>query len=247
VSSNGACWSDSTRAKRYDQDSNRDFYRTALLQLLDGAPAFTGRGLDLGCGTGFSTEVLVSRFPEVKWQGVDCSRTMLEVGRHKPGLQGVDFFEARAEALPFADGSFDVVVANFSWHWFGQDAGREIRRVLRPQAWLLVSIPLRRLSLAHGNRALARALLAARQNFMRLPSQGYRFEEVPNLLPGEIQVLRHELFVQQERFADGQELLDVLDSRGALAAIFGEEPPADIETSAPVDFEWPYAVMHAQV
>jgi SAM-dependent methyltransferase len=245
--SKATCWSGSIRAQRYDQEGNRAFYRTALTRLLEGTPEFTGQGLDLGCGTGFSTEVLASRFPKVMWQGVDCSRTMLEMARRKPALQQIGLYEAQAEALPFTDQSFDVVVANFSWHWFGDEAGKEIRRVLRPRGWLLVSVPLRRLSLAPGNRALARALLSGRQSFVRQPSQGYRFEEVPHLLPGTIQVARHELLVEQERFTDGREMLDVLDSRGALAAIFGEQPPSDLQTPAPVDFEWPFAVMHAQV
>jgi ubiquinone/menaquinone biosynthesis C-methylase UbiE len=246
-SSEAVCWSGGERARRYDREVNRRFYRTALARLLVRVPNLHGRGLDLGCGTGFSTELLVADHPGVVWQGVDCSAAMLEIARRKPGLGKIDFAEARAEALPFADASFDVVVASFSWHWFGEGAGPEVRRVLRPQGWLLASVPVRHHSPARGNRILARELLAMRHQFVPRTSQGFRIADVPNLLPPPVRVARHELHVESERFADGREMLDVLDSRGALAAIFGAEPPTAIAAPAPVDFEWPFAVLHAQI
>ena len=247
VTSDAICWPGGVRAERYNVEVNRAFYRATLAWLLENAPELAGPGLDLGCGTGFSTERLLEKAPEVMWTGVDCSREMVELARRNPGLRKVDFREARAEALPFADAGFQVVVANFSWHWFGKEAGREVRRVLRPGGWLLASVPLRRVSRAPGNRALARALLASRRNFVRRASQGLRFEEVPDILPGRVRVARHELVVVSERFTDGRELLDVLESRGALAAVFGDQPPTNIATPAPVDFDWPFAVLHAQV
>jgi SAM-dependent methyltransferase len=149
--------------------------------------------------------------------------------------------------LPFANGSFDVVVANFSWHWFGKPAGNEVRRVLRPGGWFLACLPLRRFSSVAGNRALARAVLSGRDHFARRASQGLRMKDVPAALPGKLRVSRHELVVTSERFANGRELLDVLRSRGALAAIFGDQPPAVIEVPSPVEFEWPFALLHAQI
>jgi SAM-dependent methyltransferase len=237
-------WSGGARAARYDVEVNRAFYRGTLARLLEGAPTLAGRGLDLGCGTGFSTEGLLKEVPDVMWSGVDGSRDMLDLARRKLALRKVDLLLARAEALPFPDASFDVVVANFSWHWFSQEVRQEVRRVLRPAGWLLATLPLRRFSSASGNRALAHALLAGRSHYARRTSQGYRFEDVPNLMPGRL--ARHELVVVSERFADSQVLREVLESRGALAAIFGDQPPIKIEAPSPVDFEWPFAVLHKQ-
>jgi SAM-dependent methyltransferase len=243
--SNG--WSGRARAEQYDDEGNRAFYRAAVARLLEKAPVLAGRGLDLGCGTGFSLEGLLESAPAVTWTGADWSRRMLQLAREKKGLRAASLCVARAEALPFADGSFDVVVANFSWHWFGREAGPEVRRVLRPGGWFLACLPLRRFSNVPGNRALARALLAGRDHFTRRSSQGFRFADVPHVLPGETRVIRHELVVVNECFADGGQLLDVLGSRGALAAIFGEQPPTAIVSPSPVDFEWPFAVLHAQI
>jgi SAM-dependent methyltransferase len=247
LTGDGNCWSGGACAERYDVGANRAFYRATLLHVLENAPPLVGRGLDLGCGTGFSTEGLLEVAPQVTWTGVDCSREMVDRARRKPELGQVDLREARAEALPFADASLDVVVANFSWHWFSEGAGQEVRRVLRPGGWLLASVPLRRFSRAPGNRALAQALLAGRSHFARSLSQGLRFEDVRTLLPGSVRVARHTLVVVKEQFADGQKLRQVLESRGALAAIFGDHPPLAIEAPSPVDFEWPFAVLHTQV
>jgi SAM-dependent methyltransferase len=241
------CWSGRVRAERYDRDGNRSFYRRALAHVLEEAPNLSGQGLDLGCGTGFSTELLVERFPRLAWHGADCSNAMLALARDKPGLRRVTFHEARAEALPFPSSTFDVVVASFAWHWFGDGAGAEIRRVLRPGGWVLAGVPLRRPSRASGNRALARVLMAGREHFVRKPSQGLRFDEARGVLPGPVRIARHELIVETEQFSDGKVLLDALDSRGALAAIFGAHPPLAIEATGPLIFEWPFAVLHAQV
>ena len=245
--SKATVWPDLVRPEQYDGEGNHAFYRAAVDQLLEKAPKLSGSGLDLGCGTGFSLEGLVARAPNVRWMGVDCSREMLALSSRKAELSETVLCHARAEALPFASATFDVVVANFSWHWFGAEAGNEVRRVLRPGGRFLACVPLRRFSSAPGNRALAREVLAGRGHFARRASQGFRFGDVPGVLPGPVQILRHELVVANECFADSRQLLDVLRSRGALAAIFGDQPPSTIHTPSPVDFEWPFAILDAQV
>ena len=83
-------WSDAERARRYDSAENRRFYGTLLARLVVGAGPFpNGRGLDLGCGSGFATEGLLQAFPGIAWQGLDVSAPMLARAASKPTLATV--------------------------------------------------------------------------------------------------------------------------------------------------------------
>lgn len=65
-----------------------------------------GRVLDVACGTGRVTALLVAeRFDEVV--GTDVSTAMMDVARRR--LPGVEFFQGDATQLPFDDQSFDAV------------------------------------------------------------------------------------------------------------------------------------------
>lgn len=84
---------------------------------------------DLGCGTGKFTRLLSSAGAHVT--GVEPLPAMLTTFRaHCPDINLV---AGVAEAMPFADGRFDVVTCASAFHWFTHDlALPEIHRVLRP-------------------------------------------------------------------------------------------------------------------
>lgn len=68
--------------------------------------------LDLGCGTGEITARMAELFPHARITGVDLIASHLEIARDKSARFGdrVTFREADAFELPFAAGSFDLVV-----------------------------------------------------------------------------------------------------------------------------------------
>lgn len=93
--------------------------------------------LDVGVGTGdLAFELLAASAATSRVVGVDLSERMLELVRARAAATSFGSrFEARAadaQALPFADASFDRVIAGFAVRNFGDlDAGlREMRRVL---------------------------------------------------------------------------------------------------------------------
>lgn len=91
------------------------------------------RVLDVAAGNGNATLAAARRFAEVT--STDYVPTLLERGRARAEAEGlqVAFREADAEALPFADGAFDVVLSTFGV-MFTPDQARaaaEMTRVCR--------------------------------------------------------------------------------------------------------------------
>jgi trans-aconitate 2-methyltransferase len=70
--------------------------------------------IDLGCGPGNSTEVLLDRFPDAAVSGLDSSPDMIEAARRR--LPAVEFEVGSVETWD-APGPFDVILANAVFHW----------------------------------------------------------------------------------------------------------------------------------
>lgn len=120
-------------------------YREALPATVPFEPACI---LDVACGTGESTLGWHRRFPEADIIGVDVSPYMLVVAERKArDIPNVDVRCANAEALPFEDGSFDVVTASLLFHELPAEVSpvvlAEMRRVVRLGGWVAVAEPYR--------------------------------------------------------------------------------------------------------
>ena len=97
------------------------------------------RVLDVGCGPGDLALDAARRVgASGTVTGIDASPEMIAVARGKVRRNGpgVQFQVAAVEAMPYADGSFDVVLSSLMIHHLPGDlklhALAEIRRVLRP-------------------------------------------------------------------------------------------------------------------
>jgi len=98
------------------------------------APAPGLRWIDVGCGNGAFTELLVERCAPIEVQGIDPSEAQLSFARSRPAARVAEFRNGSAMELPFADGSFDAAVMALVI-FFVPDPFRgvaEMARVVRP-------------------------------------------------------------------------------------------------------------------
>ena len=99
------------------------------------------RVLDAGCGAGYGSAELARAAERVV--GVDRAPDAIEFARAHYAAGNLTFEEGSCEALPHADGSFELVVAfeviEHLENWRG--FLREARRVLVPNGQLVVSTP----------------------------------------------------------------------------------------------------------
>jgi len=95
------------------------------------------RILDLGCGTGNLIALILERYPASRIVGVDPSAGMREVSserfRDRPE---VEIAAGDALAVPFPNGSFDIVVSSLALHHVPPElkasCARELARILAP-------------------------------------------------------------------------------------------------------------------
>ena len=133
-------WDDSAEAWIADMGDKGDFSRRHVLD----APMLAlarGRGfrtaLDIGCGEGRFCRMLAAE--GIATTGIDPTLRLLDAARARDP-QG-SYLQARAEALPFADASFDLAVSYLTLIDIDDYAAAiaEMARVLRPGGSLLIA------------------------------------------------------------------------------------------------------------
>jgi ubiquinone/menaquinone biosynthesis C-methylase UbiE len=112
------------------------------IALLD--PESPSRVLEVGCGTGELLRSLARRFPRAALTGLDPDPEALTLAGDKLRRDGLEarLVPGRAESLPFAVSSFDLVVSSLMIHHLPTttkvQALRECRRVLDPGGTFLL-------------------------------------------------------------------------------------------------------------
>jgi ubiquinone/menaquinone biosynthesis C-methylase UbiE len=127
----------------YDQFHGRGLEATEAIAAANRVAA-TDHLLDVGSGIGGPARVLARRFG-CRVTGIDLTPEFCDVARHLTRLTGldsrVDFVLGDALAMLFADAAFDGAYSmNVSMNIADKAAlYAEIRRVLKPGAWLMLS------------------------------------------------------------------------------------------------------------
>jgi arsenite methyltransferase len=120
-----------------------------LLMLEELSLRGVGTALDVGCGSGFPLIELAERLgPAAQVHGVDPWTAALRRAAEKiadRGTPNVTLHEGSASKMPFAGGTFDLIVSNLGLNNFDDRAGaiRECRRVIRSGGTLALTTNLR--------------------------------------------------------------------------------------------------------
>jgi SAM-dependent methyltransferase len=98
--------------------------------------------LETAAGTGIVTKALAAALPGARIVATDLNPAMLDIAAANGLPETVSLQPADAQALPFPDGSFELVVCQFGAMFFPDRVGAygEVRRVLRPRGHFLFNV-----------------------------------------------------------------------------------------------------------
>lgn len=105
------------------------------------------RVLDMGCGHGRITELLVKRVPSLDIVGVDMTRQLLDDFLIESGMNDCNLELVQAnvdvDGLPFDDNEFDAAVSSRVFHYLSDPVSClfEAYRVIKPGGVVVISIP----------------------------------------------------------------------------------------------------------
>lgn len=90
--------------------------------------------IDIGCGNGAFTELVVDRCAPAGVQGIDPSEGQLAFARKRPASRVAEFRQGDAMSLPFGDAAFDVAAMALVIFFVPEPAKgvAEMARVVRP-------------------------------------------------------------------------------------------------------------------
>ena len=125
-------------AQTYEEYLVANIFGPWTSELLDRARPQPGeRVLDLACGTGIVARTIARNLNgQAHIVGLDLRPAMVEVARSTAAQEGlgIEWHVGRADALPFPDASFELVVIQQGLQFFPDQAAalREVSRVLAP-------------------------------------------------------------------------------------------------------------------
>ncbi len=98
------------------------------------APRAGLQWVDIGCGSGALTELLIERCAPAEIQGIDPSEAQLAFARTRPAARMAEFRQGDAMALPFPEDRFDAAVMALVIFFVPEPAKgvAEMVRVVRP-------------------------------------------------------------------------------------------------------------------
>ncbi len=127
-------------ANTYDQNSV--IQRQIACDLLTHCPDLeTPRILEIGCGTGHLTELLLTTYPNGAFIITDTSSKMIDVCQDKCRARNTEFYVMDGEFLQHSLGQFDLIVSSMTAQWFQapKESLETWTNYLKPSGHILIS------------------------------------------------------------------------------------------------------------
>ncbi len=128
----------------YDQYLGPMIFEPYALDMAERAARYAPkRILELAAGTGIATRAIARKLPGVPITATDLNQPMLDhAAKQPPAGAAITWQQADAQALPFENGSFDLVICQFGVMFFPDKvkAYSEVRRVLAPGGRFLFNV-----------------------------------------------------------------------------------------------------------
>jgi SAM-dependent methyltransferase len=194
-------------------------------------PAPTLKWLDVGCGNGAFTQLLVDRCAPASVDGIDPSEAQLAFARGRPAGKLATFRQGDAMALPYAAREFDAAVMALVIFFVPEPAKgiAEMVRVVRPGG----SISAYAWDVAGGGLPFAPIVIELRELGLRPPLppsfEASRMEALQELWKGAglIDVETREITVSRS-FADFDDFWAANVQSGAISQMMTNLPAAEL-------------------
>jgi malonyl-CoA O-methyltransferase len=113
-------------ARRFDRssstyDQHADIQKQMAIQLLQTLDRFQQpirRICEIGCGTGYLTNLLIEKYPEAELVAIDIAPKMIETARRKIPNPNIHWHISDAEDFPsYLTGRYDLIISNATIQW----------------------------------------------------------------------------------------------------------------------------------
>jgi len=133
--------------------------------------------LELGAGTGISTQVLKRYFPKAKILATDPCIEMLRLAKNK-NLNNVDYLVLKAEDAISLKEKYELIFGNFCYHWFKNGTAIRLKKCLKKDGVLAFSIPINCADGLLGNKLLLNVYRNLKKHYHFSHKPSLRFKEI---------------------------------------------------------------------
>ncbi|RLG13118.1 hypothetical protein DRN73_00460 [Candidatus Pacearchaeota archaeon] len=207
----------------YENPVNSKFYKSIAEKLCKLIKKSVGNRnifsiLELGAGTGYSTEILRKYFSEAEIWATDPSLKMLKIAKNK-NISKTKYIVLDAENIQTFKIKFDLIFGNFCYHWFTLNIASQLKNHLTHNGIIAFSIPVNLPDGTLGNKLLLKIYKNIKKNYFL--SSKHRLK-LKNLLSefAEYNLKTHIFSFSETRFSKNWAY--ILRSRGSWYYLFGE-------------------------